>query len=464
MVRVRSVMSVIFLIALFVSDTAHGKDLADKEPRQIRLIAGRFFILDVAFNVKNVSLGDPTVVYVDVLSPRQIYLLGKNVGGTNLLVKGDDQQMLIDLVVGADLSSLKEQLSVLLPNEKIDVFDMKESIILKGEVSSTSALNMALSIGENFAKGKVVNLMQAGGLQQVMLEVKISEVSRSALNRLGINLASVVKDSFFGFTNLGGAVPITSFELALPNLTLNNIELSPSSSNNLFFGVPRNHIIGFIDALKQNGLGKILAEPNLMAVSGREATFLAGGEFPVPVPQSGATSNTITIEYKKFGVQLKFTPIVLNSEKISLQVTQEVSDLDFSTAIQVSGFVIPSITSRSASTTVELMDGHTLAIAGLIREDVKDLISKFPILGDIPIIGALFRSTSFQKNETELLVLVTPHLVKSLGTPETVSLPTDQFPEYERELMGLWGWGKKKPVPSAPRLPGGLEGEFGHSE
>ena len=433
---------------------AHGQEAKARELQRIYMTVGRAQLLDVPFDVKRVSVGNPETADVVVLSPRQLYVLGKDLGVTNLLIQGEERrQMVLDLLVEPDLTLLKEKLHLLLPGENIQVYAAKDGILLKGEVSSASVLSTALSIAEPFAPKMVVNLLQVGGLQQVLLEVKVAEVSRTSLNRLGINFQSIVNDTFFGFTNLGGAVPITKMITTIPDLTLSGLEFGIGSNTNLILGAPKAHALSFIDALKQNGLAKILAEPNLMAVSGQEASFLAGGEVPIPVPQSGV-SGVVTVDYKKFGVQLRFTPTVLNSEKISLKVAPEVSEVDFALAVQVGGFVVPGFTSRAASTTVELMDGHTLAIAGLIREDAKNLISKFPILGDIPVLGTLFRSSSFQKNETELLILVTPRLVKSLGAPENVSLPTDRYPDYERELFGL------NPAP----LAGGLEGEFGHSK
>jgi pilus assembly protein CpaC len=192
---------------------------------------------------------------------------------------------------------------------------------------------------------------------------------------------------------------------------------------------------GFLDALKENGLVKILAEPTLVTISGQEANFLAGGEFPVPIPQQG---DTITIVFKTFGVGLLFTPTVLSEDKISMKVTPEVSELDFSNAVSFGGFVIPGLTTRRASTAIELADGQSFAIAGLLNENVRESVSKFPILGDIPILGALFRSSSFQKNETELVIIVTPHLVKPLDMTKQ-PLPTDPYIEpndFEWYLMG----------------------------
>ena len=224
----------------------------------------------------------------------------------------------------------------------------------------------------------------------------------------------------------------------------------------------------FIDALKENGLTKVLAEPTLITTSGRTANFLAGGEYPIPVPQGG-TTNTVTIEYKTFGVGLNFTPTVLNNNKISMEVKPEVSELDFTNAVAISGYVVPSLTTRRVATTIELADGQSFAIAGLLKEDLREVVSKFPVLGDIPILGVLFRSTSYQKNETELVIIVTPHLVKPVDMAKQ-TLPTDALVEpndFEFYLLGsLEGRGepaKSKGAAAPPRSDkGGLEGDFGH--
>jgi pilus assembly protein CpaC len=217
----------------------------------------------------------------------------------------------------------------------------------------------------------------------------------------------------------------------------------------------------FIDALKEEGLLKVLAEPTLITLSGKTANFLAGGEFPIPVPQSsGSGGTTITIEYKPFGVGLNFTPTVLSNKKINMLVAPEVSDLDFSNALTTSGFVVPSITTRRVSTVIELADGQSFAIAGLLKDNVRQSVSKFPLLGDIPVLGALFRSTSFEKNESELIVIVTAHLVKPLDMAKQ-TLPTDAYVEpsdLEFYLLGsMEGRGKPNPVKGS-----GLEGQFGH--
>jgi pilus assembly protein CpaC len=218
--------------------------------------------------------------------------------------------------------------------------------------------------------------------------------------------------------------------------------------------------------LKEQGLVKVLAEPTLIALSGQEAKFLAGGEFPIPVPQG---DDTITIDFKEFGVSLKFIPNVLSSEKINMKIAPEVSELDFTNSVNLSGFIVPSITTRRVATNIELADGQSFAIAGLLKENVREIVSKFPVLGDIPVLGTLFRSSSFQKNETELVVIVTPHLVKPLDMKKQ-TLPTDQYIEpddLDFYLLGnIEGKGKteteESPAPVNMKKEGGMEGDFGN--
>jgi pilus assembly protein CpaC len=241
--------------------------------------------------------------------------------------------------------------------------------------------------------------------------------------------------------------------------TFNNTETAVGSTINALFRLQTGGITltSFIDALKEDGLVKILAKPTLITLSGQEANFLAGGEFPVPVPQQ---ENSITIEFKTFGVGLSFTPVVLSDQQISLRVAPEVSELNFSTSVSFSGFVVPSLTTRRASTVIELADGQSFAIAGLLNESVRESIAKFPLLGDIPILGALFRSVSFQKNETELVIMVTPHLVKPLDATQQ-PLPTDTFIEpsdIEFLLLGLL-----EARAGQGGVSGKLDGPFGYT-
>jgi pilus assembly protein CpaC len=288
-----------------------------------------------------------------------------------------------------------------------------------------------------------------------MLEVRVSEMSRSLLRRLGFNFNYITSNG--ASLGLGMLNKLTS----LPSAGFPSSGIRVSDSVNAIFRFMDDGTTWtvFIDALKEEGLLKVLAEPTLITLSGKTASFLAGGEFPIPVPQStGGGGTTITIEYKPFGIGLNFTPTVLANKKIGLQVAPEVSDVDFTNAITTSGFVVPALITRRVSTAIELADGQSFAIAGLLKEDVREIVSKYPVLGDIPILGSLFRSSSFKKNETELIVIVTAHLVKPLDLTKQ-TLPTDAYVEpddFEFYLLGTIEG--KKGLPKK----GGFEGDFGH--
>ena len=365
-------------------------------------------------------------------------------------------------------SQLKEAIHKILPDEKdIRVTPTGDSITLSGTVSSTSNLSQVLALAESYYPKKVVNLLEVGGVHQVMLEVRVAEVSRSLLRRSGVNFNYISNSGMnFGISMLNNLTRLPAEGWPGNPLTVTD------KINAIFrFTGAGATWTTFIDALKEEGLLKLLAEPTLITMSGKSANFLAGGEFPIPVPQPSGVGTTITIEYKPYGVGLNFSPTVLSNRKISIQVAPEVSDLDFSNAIQISGFLVPAITTRRASTTVEIPDGQSFAIAGLLKDNVREIVSKFPVLGDIPILGVLFRSTSFQKNETELIIIVTPHLVKPLNLTKQ-TLPTDQYIEpndFEFYLLGALEGNKTEARSASPssspdaRRGMKLEGEFGHA-
>jgi pilus assembly protein CpaC len=445
-------------------------------PQKLNLVVGKSLVIDTPVAVKRVSLANPDIADTVVISPRQIYLTGKAVGTTNLTLWGGDDRVstIFDVTVAHDLSQLKEKLQEILPGENIRVNTAHDSVTLSGEVSSTANLSQALAVTEVFAPKKVVNLAQVAGVHQVMLEVRVAEMSRSLARRLGFNFSIVREGDGFGASLLNNLTGIAGTLSSTVQPTGAPFAQGISSAINAllrFHANDRTWTV-FIDALKENGLVKILAEPTLVTLSGQEARFLAGGEFPIPVPQE----ESVTIEFKSFGVGLSFTPTVLSNDKISMRVAPEVSDLDFSTAVVLGGFVVPGLTTRRASTVIELANGQSFAIAGLLRETVREAVSKFPVLGDIPILGALFRSTSFQKNETELIIIVTPNLVKPLDMTKQ-TLPTDQYIEpndFEWYLLGILEGtgpaptprreqGESKDVPLALlKKTGGLEGEFGY--
>jgi len=300
---------------------------------------------------------------------------------------------------------------------------------LTGTATGSQTMSKILAIAESYAPDKVVNLLQVGGIQQVMLEVRIAEISKSAANRLGINFSWQGADGF--------AINMLDKLTAIPDDGWPGNPLDVADSVNAVLGfLGGDPIIVAIDALQEDGLLHILAKPTLIAQSGQNASFLAGGEFPFPVAQS---LDRFSIKWKPFGIGLNFSPTVLDDETISLVVSPEVSELDFTKTIAYAGYVVPSIDTRRMSTVVELKDNQSFAIAGLLKNYIRESVRKFPILGDIPILGALFRSTRYQKDETELVVIITPHLVKPVDVAD-LSLPTDSFESpspFELMMLGM---------------------------
>jgi pilus assembly protein CpaC len=442
--------------------------------QKLSLTVGKSIILQSPKPVRRLSLVSPEIADAVVLTTQQVYLIGRIPGMTNVTVWGQDNKVMaiFDLEVSPDISRLKEAIHKILPEEKdIRISAAHDHIALSGTVSSTANLSQLLALVGPYAPldekkaPKIINLLEVAGVHQVMLEVRVSEISRSLLRRLGFNFNYVSSSGrnlglslLNKLTSTGGLPSVETPATGIPSAGV----VASDSVNAIFRFLSHDTTwTVFIDALKEEGLLKVLAEPTLITLSGKAANFLAGGEFPIPVPQSAAGGGTtITIEYKPFGVGLNFTPTVLSNKKINMLVAPEVSELDFSNALTTGGFVVPALTTRRVSTVIELADGQSFAIAGLLKDDVREIVSKFPLLGSIPVLGALFRSTSFRKNETELIVIVTPHLVKPLDMAKQ-TMPTDQYVEpndFEFYLLGsLEGMGKVEPTKGS-----GLEGNFGH--
>ncbi len=465
--------AVIALIAsIVIAQAVTAKESVTKSTvpasQKIDLMVGKSMVLESSSAVKRVSLAAPGIADAIVLTPRQIYLIGKTPGLTNLtLWEGDTILASYDLEVYPDIVRLKEKLHQILPGEEnINVTSSNDVITLAGTVSSASALAQATAVAGPF--GKVVNLLEVGGAQQVMLEVRVSEITKSTLKRLGINFGGVSADgSKFGLSVLNGlttvktqpplAYPFGSSDIAAPG------GMAVSQNVNAIFRFMHNGATwtGFIDALKENGLLTVLAEPTLICLSGQTASFNAGGEVPIP---EASGLGTVAITFKKFGVGLSFTPVVLSGGKISMKVTPTVSDIDFANAITANGFLIPSFQERTVSTVVELGDGQSFALAGLLNEKITEDVAKFPVLGDIPILGALFRSSAFKKQETELVIIVTPHLVKPLDMSRQ-PLPTDKYGEpgdFGFYLMGSLVGKAKERKSAVPVSKSGFDGEVGH--
>ena len=459
------------------------------EPQTLNIEVGKSVVLRSPVPIKRASLGHPDIANTLVLSPTQLYLYGKVVGTTNLTFWGRDGHVfaIYNVVIQPDLTRLKAQLHELFPEEKgIKVSAAHDHITLSGSVTGSDVVDQVLQVANAYAPKRIMNLLQVGGVQQVMLEVRVAEMQRSLLKRLGVNIG-VVDNGGNGFVNtmLSGLSDVVRNPSGDISSTVSRAAVSPFAylfTPNILFqaGIGATTLTGFIDALKTNNLTKVLAEPTLVTSSGQEAAFLAGGEFPIPVPQSFGVT---TIQFKKFGIGLKFNPLVMSEGRISMKVSPEVSQLDAANGVSiVGGITIPALTTRRVDTVIELQDGQSFAMAGLIQENLREAINKYPILGDIPVLGALFRSTSFQKDETELVVIVTVHLVKPVDMKKQ-TLPTDTYLEpndFEFFLMGYMegvgdppilrqgGSDMSRSTDSIQEntLPlasgGGLEGPFGH--
>ncbi|HEX7934152.1 MAG TPA: type II and III secretion system protein family protein, partial [Paraburkholderia sp.] len=425
---------------------------------------GKSTLMQTAEPVRNRTLGNPLVAQATMVSPQTLYVVGMAVGTTNMIVQGKSGACeVINVVVNADSGGLQASLSQLMPDEpNIRVSTVAGDLVLAGRVSSAQAASQAQEIAKAYARstlpganggmtgnagGKtatVLNMMTVDSPQQVMLEVKVAEVSKTVLNQLGaaMNIQG-------GFGSWSGAL-VSSLLAGVSSI------IDVNKANNKPFNVA-------LDGQHGDNLVKILAEPNLVTLSGQEATFLAGGKVFIPIPQSSLNGvSTIILQEEEFGVGLKFTPTVLAGGRINLKVAPEVSELS-STGVTVGATntnnltVLPLITTRRASTTVQMNDGETFAIGGLIKNNATGTLKAIPGAGEVPVLGALFRSTSYQQDRTELVFIITPHLVKPLQTAANLPLPTDRLKtpnEADVYLMGNMegrdSAGKGKPVPPVP--------------
>ena len=380
------------------------------------------------------SIANPSIADISSLSDRTIYVLGKTPGTTTLTILDGNGQLItnVDVRVAPDLTEFKERLRQILPDEKIEVRTANDGIVLSGTVSSTIRMQRALDLATRYAPERVSNLMTVGGVQQVMLKVRFAEMQRSVSKSLQASLATggSVLDGDLGLElGTGNAAPLAAVDSVADKLTS-----GPSSQGVILFGFNAGGLeVGILlEALEAKGVVRTLAEPNLTSLSGQEATFLAGGEYPVPVSQE---DGAITVEFKPFGVELNFIPRVLDGDLINLELEAAVSSIDPSSGIDIGAIRIDGFTRRETTTTVELRDGESFAIAGLLQDDFRDLNSQVPWLGDIPILGALFRSAEYQREQSELVIIITPHLV----TPtrgEALALPTDRVrPPSEKDLF-----------------------------
>ncbi|NIZ13372.1 type II and III secretion system protein family protein [Phaeobacter sp. HF9A] len=380
---------------------------------------------DVPF--AELSIANPGIADISSLSDRTIYVLGKSPGTTTLTLLDGSGRLItnVDVKVAADVTEFKQRLKQILPNEKIEVRTANDGIVLSGNVSSGQRLQRALDLAERYAPDRVSNLMTVGGVQQVMLKVRFAEMERSVSKSLGSSVAFRGNNTtgetgtwLNGENGLGGASIATKDGIS--GATFIGFDIG-----SIEFGV-------LLEALEQKGLVRTLAEPNLSALSGQEASFLAGGEYPVPVAQDNGKT---TVEFKPFGVELNFVPRVVDGDLINLELRAAVSEIDPNNSITLDGLSINAFSKRETSTTVEMRDGESFAIAGLIEDNFLDNAAQIPWLGDVPVLGALFRSADYERKQSELVIIVSAHLV----TPtrgDAFSLPTDRIkPPSEKNLF-----------------------------
>ncbi|WP_050522800.1 type II and III secretion system protein family protein [Pseudorhodobacter wandonensis] len=381
---------------------------------------------DVPF--AELSIANPGIADISTLSDKSIYVLGKAPGRTTMTLLGADGRLIsnVEVHVTPDIAEFKERLRQILPGEQIEVRTANDGIVLSGTVSSTAKLDRALDLANRYAPERISNLMSVGGTQQVMLKVRFAEMQRSVSKSLSASLG-------INSSNVGAATGnITGINNYLSG---NTISTTANGAMGIGFSAGSVQFAVLLEALESKGVVRTLAEPNLTALSGQEAKFLAGGEYPIPV---AGGNDTVTIEYKPFGVEMNFTPVVVDGDLINLTINASVSSIDSTVSLQSGGFTINAFKRRETSTTVEMRDGESFAIAGLLQDDFRNLNGQVPWLGDIPVLGALFRSAEYARAQSELVIIVTPHLV----TPtrgEALALPTDRVKlptEREQFLFG----------------------------
>jgi pilus assembly protein CpaC len=440
-------------------------------------------VVTLSAAAKRISIGNPDIADVLIIGAGELYILGKDLGATNVLLWDRNDQLIaaISVVVTHDLDGLRKLLASTLPGEKIQVASAQRNIVLSGQVTSAIKMDAALQMAHGFLQqaatakekimfkeetgasmsedkkvGQIINLMTVGGAQEIMLHVKVAEVQRTAMKSLNAQFNAIHNNGTWtaGGVNGGATFPPAIYNPSPwntnvptlgkfyppaptpgagnpigPNLSLFQPNIPSIASQGLFGGFLGKELAAqlILDAALNQGLARILAEPTVTALNGQEAQFLSGGSFPIPVPEQ---NGTIGITYKDFGVKLIFQPLILDTGRINLKLNVSVSQLVTTNSLVItpitssSVFAVPALSERRAVSTVELSDGQTIGIAGLMNENMNSAVTKFPGLGDIPILGQLFRSSSFQKGTTELVIFVTPTLAKPVR-PDDVHLPTD---------------------------------------
>jgi len=433
-----------------VTNQAPGPEASSQAPQAapqgaapLRVMVGKSLLINTTERLRRVSVTDDAVADAIVVTPTQILVHGRAAGEVSLLIWDElERSRSFDLRVDVDVSAAADEERRVFPDEQISVSPSRSAIVLSGHVSTEAVSKRAGMIAEAYSKN-VVNVLTFGpvGAQEVLLEVKFAEVDRSAITQLGVNIFMPGLGNTIAASQTGQFGTVQIHNTATTTQTTGNTSTTTTTATpptttisdflNLFVARTDINIGAVIKALQQKNLLQILAEPNLIAVNGKEASFLAGGEFPFPIIQPGQGFTAVTISFKEFGVQLKFTPEIMPNGNIHLKVAPSVSALDFANALTISGFTVPALSTRKAETEFELQDGQSFVIAGLIDNRVTDLYNKVPGLGDIPILGNFFRSKSAQRTNSELMVLCTAHRISASN--QAPALPVTPKPYMDKD-------------------------------
>jgi pilus assembly protein CpaC len=419
-IRKIAITAALLALATGIGRTQSAEDL--------RITVGKSIVIDYPGDIRQISTSNPDVVDASPVTTREILMSGKGLGSATMVVWSKaDQRMFYNVTVELNLEPLRRMLTDTFPDEKIEVHSSRDSISLNGSVSSKDVAERATALSATFAKTVVNNLFVSGAIEkQILLRVKFAELDLSKAQQFGVNIFST------GALNTVGSASTGQFNSA--SITSNPggvTTLSITDALNIFAFRPGGlNIAAFLKDLETNNVLQVLAEPNLVTTNGKEANFLVGGEFPVPILQGGANSGAVTIQFKEFGIRLLFTPVITGNKTIKLALRQEVSTIDFANAVTLQGFLIPALSTRRAETNVELAEGHTFVVAGLMDRRETSAMTKLPYISSIPVLGSLFKSKIENKNNTELVMLVTPEVTEALG-------PNDPKPEpyFPKEFL-----------------------------
>lgn len=461
-----------FAVSVSAVSSGHAQTISvmtGETSQSLNVSMNRAVVVESDVPFAELSIANPGIADISTLSDRTIYVLGRAPGRTTLTLLGPDGRLItnVDVRVTPDVAEFKERLRQILPGEAIEVRTANDGIVLSGTVSSIQKLDRALDLANRYAPERVSNLMMVGGEQQVQLKVRFAEMQRGVAKELAGGLASGFTGGVNGAFGLGtGDVvvgtpdPVTRVAPGTPAIIDPNTPQGGDIS--ISFNIGSFAMQAALQALESKNMVRTLSEPNLIALSGQEARFLAGGEYPVPVVDG---DGGVAIDYRPFGVQLRFTPRVIDGDLINLQLRAAVSSIDSSIELQNDGFSVNAFRTREASTVVEMRDGESFAIAGLLEDDFQDSIGQVPWLGDLPILGTLFRSTSYQRQQSELVIIITAHLV-SPTRGEALALPTDRVripTENELFLFGKTVGGENvQGTPAAEVAKQDFTGSYGY--